>query len=48
MAGGSTADNRTDDNSTLAVRVQVEDDMAIPEDTKVPLLRVFHEKSYDR
>ncbi|GAB4816197.1 hypothetical protein N2152v2_003243 [Parachlorella kessleri] len=26
----------------------VEDDMAIPEDIKVPLLRCFHEKSYNR
>ncbi len=26
----------------------VEDDMAIPQDTKIPLLRCFHEKSYDR
>ena len=26
----------------------VEDDMAIPEDTKIPLLRCFHEKSYKR
>lgn len=26
----------------------VEDDMALDEDIKVPLLRCFHEKSYDR
>ncbi len=26
----------------------VEDDMAVPVATKVPLLRVFHEKIYDR
>lgn len=26
----------------------VEDDMALPDDVKVPLLRCFHEKSYDR
>jgi Squalene/phytoene synthase len=26
----------------------VEDDMAVPQDVKVPLLRAFHEKCYDR
>ena len=26
----------------------VEDDMAIPDDVKIPLLHCFHEKCYDR